>query len=910
MNLKGLRRICSAAPVCRKWTSKAAWIAVLCMVSTTLPAQSTAPTKSGDVRVEQLLREMTLDEKIQLLHGTGEDALTGQGQAGFLQGIPRLGIPSLRLADGPPGVLTRIPAAAPTATMGLAATFSTADARLNGELVAHEARTRGIDVVLQPFINMDRDFRWPRAYNTYGEDPLLTGVMGAEFIRGVQSQGVMAQAKHYIGYDTNSADVRIDQQTLHEIYLEPFADAVNAGVSSIMCSYNRINDLYSCGNAETLKNILRGELRFKGFVTSDWGATHDTNFINAGLDMEMPGPLPEPWTTPSFFELNPPRVAEPDCGKSGTALTDGGLPEEPRPQANSDSRTPEPKPSVDLRQLADRGIVSAKTIDDAVGRVLFEMDRFGLLDRKTQPQIDTAPMTAVDLATLRKTADEAAVLLKNQDAILPLKADSLTDIAPVGPGAGQLVAVGQIGEKAVGLPGLEVSPLEALRKLAGPSAHIAYAAADDWEGVPVPAQFLSHFGKPGLERREFKETAVHVDAQVNFTRTANTALPARESIVWSGTLTAPASGTYRLHLQLLGCIGRLEIDGHWVARNSFNWIHGEIVQAGQDGVAPTADGLGNLRAAMPLTAGPHRIRVEVDPDGSNQPTQVRLNWVTPQQQIDDYHAAVEAARRAKVAVVFVWSRLRPIFGLPGDQDRLIADVAAANPNTIVVLNVSQPVAMPWLGKVKAVLQMWWPGDEGGWATADVLLGRANPAGRLPFTWPRRLQDMPADDPTHPERSNEGIHGVATYSEGIFVGYRWFDNRKIDPLFPFGFGLSYTQFAYSNLHVAATADGGADVQFKVKNTGSRSGDEVAQVYLSAPGNPPAGVQFAVRALAGFDRVLLQPGESRQFSMHLDARRFQYWSVTDAKWVTAPGERMVFVGASSRDLRLRVAVAPQQ
>lgn len=908
MNQKRLHKIFSAASDCSKWASRVAWIAVLWIVSTALPAQSAAPARSKHARVEQLLHKMTLDEKIQLLHGTGEDALTGQGQAGFLQGIPRLGIPSLRLADGPPGVLTRIPAAAPTATMGLAATFSTTDARLNGELVAHEARARGIDVVLQPFINIDRDFRWPRAYNTYGEDPLLTGVMGAEFIRGVQSQGVMAQAKHYIGYDTNGADVRIDQQTLHEIYLEPFADAVDAGVSSIMCSYNRINAHYSCDNTETLKKILKGELGFKGFVTSDWGATHSTNFINAGLDMEMPGPLPEPWTTSSFFELNPPRAAELDCGKSGPALTDAGLPEEPRPQTESGSSTPEPKPSVDLKQLVARGIVSEKTIDDAVRRVLFEMDRFGLLDRKTEPRIDTASMAVNDLKTLRKTADDAAVLLKNQDAMLPLKADSLADIALVGPDAGRLVAVGQIGEKAVGLPELEVSPLEALRKLAGPGAHIAYAAADDWDGVPVPARFLSHFGKPGLERREFKESAVHIDAQVDFTRTANTSLPARESVVWSGTLTAPASGTYRLHLQLLGCIGRLEIDGHLVARNSFNWIHGEIVQAGQDGVAPTADGLDNLRAAMPLTAGPHRIRVEVDPDGSNQPTQVRLSWVTPQQQIGDYRAAVETARHAKVAVVFAWSRLRPVFGLPGDQDKLIADVAAANPNTIVVLNVSQPVAMPWLDKVKAVLNMWWPGDKGGWATADLLLGRVNPAGRLPFTWPRRLQDMPTDDPAHPERSNEGIHGVTTYSEGIFVGYRWFDSRKIDPLFPFGFGLSYTQFAYSDLRVEPSADGGADVLFKVKNTGSRSGDEVAQVYLSAPENPPTTAQFAVRALAGFERVSLPLGESRLLSIHLGSRSFQYWSTADSEWKIASGERTVFVGASSRDLRLHAAVVP--
>jgi beta-glucosidase len=875
--------------------------AVLCAVPATLPAQQT--TAANDVHIDELLQRMTLDEKIQLLHGTGEDALTGPGQAGYLEGIQRLGIPSLRMADGPPGVLTRIPAAAPTATMGLAATFSATDARLNGELVAHEARARGVDVVLQPFINIDRDFHWMRAYNTYGEDPLLTGIIGAAFIRGAQGQGVMAQAKHFVGYDTDATNVHIDPQALHEIYLEPFVHAVNAGVSSIMCSYNHINGPYSCGNADTLNGILRGEIGFKGFVTSDWGATHGTDFIRAGLDMEMPGPLPESWTNLSYFALNPPRVAEASGETESAALTDAGLPEEPREQTSQGPREPDPKPTADLKQLVADGVVTQKQIDQAVRRVLFEMDRFNLLNHKTESKVNSTALTESDQATLRKTAIDAAVLLKNSGAMLPLSAAALNDIVLIGPGAGQLVAVGQIGEKAVGLPELEVSPLAALRKQVGPAAHIGFAVADDMDGVPVPAEYLSHFGKLGLERREFKETAVHIDAQIDFTRAHGSALPARESAVWTGTLTVPASGIYRLHLQLLGCIGKLKIDDQVVAKNWFNWIHGEIVQPGQDNIFPTTDGLDNMRAAMTLTAGPHRIRLEIDPDSSEQPAEVRLSWVTPQQQQDNYRAAVDAARRAKVAVVFAWSRLRPVFGLPGDQDQLISDIATANPNTIVVLNVSQPVALPWLDKVKAVLQMWWPGDEGGWATADLLTGRANPAGRLPFTWPRRLQEMPADDPAHPERSQQGIHGVTTFSEGIFVGYRWFDQQQIDPLFPFGFGLSYTRFAYSNLRVEAAVDGGAEVHFKVQNAGYVAGDEVAQVYVSAPKNPPAEAQFAVRALAGFERIRLQPGEARELNVHIDPRKFMYWSTANGKWQTANGERTFFVGASSRDLRLQ-------
>jgi beta-glucosidase len=217
--------------------------------------------------------------------------------------------------------------------------------------------------------------------------------------------------------------------------------------------------------------------------------------------------------------------------------------------------------------------------------------------------------------------------------------------------------------------------------------------------------------------------------------------------------------------------------------------------------------------------------------------------------------------------------------------------------------------MPWLKKVKAVLQMWWPGDEGGWATANILLGKKSPGGRLPFTWARRFEDMPANDPVYPERTNKGVDGKTTFSEGIYVGYRWFDKKGIEPLFPFGYGLSYTKFEYSGLKVAPAGDDGVDVTFQVRNSGEVACDEVPQVYLGAPNDQPAGVQFAVHALAGFNRITLLPGESRTVSLHLPLRRFQYWSVTSKRWTTATGPRTVYVGASSRDLRLEAAAAIQ-
>jgi beta-glucosidase len=858
---------------------------------------------TGSTKVDHLLSQMTLDEKIAMIHGTGEDATTYQGEAGYLPGIKRLGIPPMRFADGPPGILTRVPSIAPTSTMGLAATFSREDALANGTVIGHEALSHGVSVALQPFVNIDRNFAFGRGYNTFGEDPFLTSEMGAAEIVGIQQEGVMSQVKHFIGYDTDATDVFIDQQTLHEVYAAPFAAAVKAGVSSVMCSYNKINGRYACGNPDTLIGILKKENGFEGFVTSDWGAVHATGFINGGLDMEMPGPLSVPWGDPSYFVVNPnlPLAPKPES----QPLTAGGLPEEPRPAQ------PQSEPATDLKRLLAAGVISEDTITRAAGRVLVMMEKFGYLDGKAKLDV-TPSRIAENAAIVERTAIDAAVLLKNDGGALPLKPMDLESLALIGPGAGQTIAVGMTGEKALGLPERQIGTLAALRQLAGSGAHVAYAVANDMDGTPVPARFLSHNGAPGLERSgPSAGDAVAIDADLNFTRAAGTALAVNSIFQWNGTLEIPEGGTYRLHLQFLGCWARLKIDGQYVAKSWFNWIHGEVTQAGQDNILPTTDGLANMRVAMPLTAGAHRISIEVNPDTSNSPVQVRLNWVTPQQQADNYRAAIEAARQAKTAVVFVWSRGVPVFGLPGDQDKLIEDVTAVNPNTIVVLNLCQPVAMPWLGRVKAVLQMWWPGDEGGWATAKLLLGQANPGGRLPITWPKRLADMPANDPAYPERSEQGVNGKTTFSEGLFVGYRWFDRQKIEPLFPFGYGLSYTKFAYSDLETSPAADGGVDVHVRIQNTGSVAGDEVVQLFLNKPDPAPAGVQFADSALSGFSRVALKPGQATRIVMHVPLRQLQYWSTANSRWMTAPGSRTLWVGGSSRDRRLegRLETPPQ-
>jgi beta-glucosidase len=853
---------------------------------------------------------MTLQEKLTLIHGTQEDPAVYQGQAGYLAGIPRLGIPGLRFADGPPGVLTRNPSQAETATMGVAATFSIKDAEDNGIVIGREDRALGIDVSLQPFVNIARDLEFGRAYNTFGEDAFLTSQMGVAEIKGIQSQHVMAQIKHYVAYDSNATSIFVDDQTLHEVYVAPFDAAIKADVSSIMCSYNRVNGTFACGNESTLTRILRDELGFKGFVTSDWGATHAVTFINAGLDMEMPGepdPKAHGFSLPSFFDSRPIPPPPPARGGGMEEVADmfgGHIPEEPPRKREGESDFGVKLDPRKMPEALKDGTVNEAAITRAAGRVLYEIARFGYLDGKSKHGV-TAQSIDANAKIIEKTGEDAAVLLKNDGGVLPLKQADLNSVVLIGPTGGQVDSIGINGERSVGLPERQVGPLAAMKKISG-DAKIGFAVDDDMTGTPVPASALSHDGQPGLLRTG--SGTDKVDPQLDFTVKNGNPLPPNSTITWKGTLTPPHAGTYWIYLQALGTNARIFLDGKRLAGTGAfqGGVHGDILQANQDNAIPTTDNLDNVRRAVELTDGPHAIEISTTPDSSNAPVQVRLNWYTPEQRKADHEQAIAAARNAKIAVVFLWTRLEPVFGLPGEQDKLVEEVAAVSPNTVVVLNTSMPVALPWIDKVKAVLQMWWPGDEGGWSTANILLGKTSPAGRLPITWGKNLTDYPATDPKFPERSRQGVDHKTTYSEGVIVGYRWFDKQNIEPLFAFGHGLTYTTFDYSGLAVTKAKDGGLDVKVTLRNTGKMPSDEVPQVYLGAPSEIPDGVQFPVRALVAFDRIHLAAGESKLVNLHVAPRQLQYWSTKESKWITPGGKRTVSVGASSRDLRLNQSI----
>jgi len=893
------------------WQPRAVLVLVMTASSLSAFAQAVPSESANEARIDHLLSQMTLEEKMNLIRGNVEPAETNQGQAGYLPGVPRLSVPPLRFADGPPGVLTRIAGQAESATMAVAATWSRKDAEQNGIAIGRQARSLGIDVVLQPFINIDRDITFARSYNTLGEDPFLTGVMGAAEIRGEQSQGVMSQAKHYVGYDSDSYNVFIDPQTLHEVYVAPFDAAVRAGVASIMCSYNKLNGIFACGNPDTLKTILRDEIGFKGFITSDWGGVHNVHFLNQGLTMEMPGEVssdsPFAGMIHTFFatkQQDPTAPTKPNEAALAGMLG-GTIPEETKGGGMDLNAFPMDTDPATMRSALADGSIKESDINAAARRVLYEIDRFGFLDGKQKHNITPQDIEA-NAAVIEKTAEDAAVLLKNDDHTLPLKSEDLADLVLIGPTAGQVAAIGTFGERSPGLAERQVGPLAALQKLA-PNAKIAYAVDDDMTGTPIPASLLSHDGQPGLLRTETNGKK-SVDPVLDFTQTNHSALPPNSAITWTGELSVPADGEYWLYLQAIGTRGRMFVDGKELGRTGATkgTVHGDIQHSSQDNGLPTTDGLDNVRRAIELTQGSHKLSVEISGDTSQAPAQIRLNWMTPKERQTNHLAALTAARSARTAVVFLWTRDKPSFVLPGEQNRLVEEIAAVNPNTIVVLNTSQAIDMPWLPKVKAVLEMWWPGDEGGWATAKTLLGQNNPAGRLPFTWAKQLSDYPATDPAHPERSAKGVDGKTTFSEGVLVGYRWFDDRKIDPLFAFGEGLSYTHFEYSDMKATRSSDGGASVSIRIKNTGRVAGDEVPQVYLEAPEKRPAGVQFAERKLVAFDRLTLQPNESKEVTLRIEPRQFQYWSTSTNAWVLPTGSRTLKAGSSSRDLKLEATI----
>ncbi|MER7506403.1 glycoside hydrolase family 3 C-terminal domain-containing protein [Nonomuraea pusilla] len=876
-------------------------VAALAGVASAAPARTPVLPPAGR-RVDALLRRLTLAEKVSLLYGADDPA--PKGQAGYLPGVPRLGVPELRLADGPAGVRLAAPSTALPAPVALAAAFDPGLARRFGAALGREGRALGMDVLLAPMANIVRVPQAGRNFETLGEDPLLAAELVAAEVRGIQGEGLIATVKHYAANEfeagRRTVDVRVDERTLREIHLPAFEAAVRAGVGAVMAAYPRVNGVHAAEHRTLLTAILRGEWGFEGWVMSDWHATHSAAAaLAAGLDMEMP--------SGEHFARLPAEVAA--------------------------------------------GRVPERAVDAAVRRVLGQLDRFGLVGGgRPRPRRDPAAQTR----TAWEVAVAGAVLLRNRGEVLPLGRADLASLAVIGPTAASLLVGGGGSARVVpagtgrteeataaGVVGGGVeSPLRALRRRAGQGADIRYATGVDLEGVPVPASALSLRRSPGagtIGPTGSAEAAGPGEPGGTGTtgepgepggpggsggaggsgepgepggpgwpgwpaapidHTGARALPPGTSWTWTGAITAPETGDYDLRVQ--GAGGAPAFHGSVTLT-----LDGERIGAagalfgGNGSLITTSGGLLGAGARVRLRAG-RPVPITVTAVGApGTPLQVRLAWVTPSARRAALREAVALARQARTALVFAFDEGtegsdRASLALPHDQDDLVRAVAAANPRTVVVLNTGGPVLMPWLDEVPAVLQMWYPGQEGGDATAALLLGAENPGGRLPVTFPRR----PGDAPTAIPERYPGVEGRAVYGEGVLVGYRHYDAHGIEPLFPFGHGLSYTRFAYSGLSVRRAGDGLA-VSFTLANAGRRAGCEVAQVYLSAPPDPP--VPMPPRRLAAFARVRLEPGERRTVTLSVARRALEYWA-EGRGWVVAAGRRTVLVGASSRDLRL--------
>jgi len=809
-------------------------------------------TTDSEKRVEDLLGKMTLEEKIDFIGGT-------QGYS--IRGDSSLGIPQLLTADGPVGVRGKTPSTAYPASICLTASWDTAMAGRVGAGIGMEARSKNTAVMLGPAMNIHRAPMCGRNFEYLGEDPFLAGKIAANYIRGLQSQGVMATAKHYLGnnqeFDRNNVSSDMDERTLREIYLPAFRASVTEGkVAAVMTSYNLVNGVHASQNDFIINKILKDEWKFDGFVMSDWGSINDMiRSTNGGLDLEMP---------------------------SGKVMCRDSL-----------------LPAI------ESGKVLVSTIDDKVRRILRQEERFGMLDDR-----DPSRGAPLDSAFTRSAALDAArggvVLLRNENGMLPLDAKKIRSVAVIGPNAHPAVTGG--GGSSSVMPVHSLSLLEALQRVAGPDVKVTLEPGSI-SGGQEPPEFYDRTefctmvdGKPvqGLKAEFFSKRWPQGKADYEaifpvLNRVFSDSLPGvsrnRFFARFLGILKVPQSGLYRFVVSSDGGY-RLTIDNKPVVGSWWGQKEAE------------KSGLVSLEAGReyPVELGYYQLR---------ESGVIRLGYDAPdavERKFAEVHDRVHKTAQSHDCVVLSVGfngetesegSDRP-FQLSAEQERLVAEVLKAGKNTIVVLNAGGNVDMSgWLPKTAALVHAWYPGQEGNLAVAEILFGVTNPSGKLPVSFEKRWEDNATFNSYY---DTDGDKRVA-YSEGVFLGYRHFDTRGVEPLFPFGFGLSYTKFEFGKLRVK----GGklkfsepVEIKVRVTNTGKREGAEIVQLYVE---DPVSSVPRPAKELKAFAKVWLKPGEGRDVSFTLHEDAFQFFHPDKRCWVAEPGEFVLLAGESSRDIRTK-------
>jgi len=808
------------------------------------------PKASIEDRVEDLLKQMTLEEKL--------EQLAGYGESGFdTKTNERLGIPAFKMTDGPLGVRWWQATAFPCGA-SVAATWDTALVARFAEALAAETHAKGRNFLLGPCVNIHRFPAGGRNFESYGEDPYLTSRLAVSYIKALQSKNVIACIKHYAlnnqEWRRTEIDVKADERTMREIYLPSFEAAVKeAGVYTVMSAYNKVNGWWCSENKELLTEILKNDWGFKGLVVSDWVSTHSTEHAaNNGLDIEMP---------------------------------------------SADVFTVEK-----LKNALQEGKITEETINDKVRRILRVKFMAGLFDNKVTR--DTAVLTGEAHKKLAlDIAKQSIVLLKNENDLLPLDLTKLKRIAVIGPNAAT-ARTGGGGSSHIS-PFYSISPLGGIKTLVGNEAEVIYAMGDELRSTPLPPvreEFLrpANMEGKGLKaeyftnpRLEGEAAFTRVDSVIDFNWEDSPPAPGigkdSYSVRWTGTIIPPVSRKYTFFTASDDGV-RLFINGEKLIDN---WTdHGATVDS----------------AMISLVAGRScDIKLEFYENGGS--AVIILGWDLPvtKARNDMITEAVKAATGADAAIVFAgtsdsfesegYDRIGGLY-LPGNQDELILAVAKANPRTIVVLNTGTPVIMKsWLGNIPALIEAFFPGQEGGNAIAEILFGKCNPSGKLPFSFISGYDQSPAYK-GYKDKSLE-----AHYSEGIYVGYRYLEKNNLTPTFPFGFGLSYTTFEYSDLKTEKISNDSYNVMVKIKNTGKIAGGEIVQLYV---GDNHSSVPRPLKELKGFSKIFLEPGEEKEVSIPLNFRSFAYYDMNGKQWKIDPGNFELLVGSSSTDIKLRTLI----
>lgn len=795
-----------------------------------------------------LLERLSLEEKVSLLGGE---------EFWSLPALPAIGLEPIVMSDGPTGVKCAgdTPVRSPIVPCGtaLAATWNTDLVQDVASLLGEAARVNGVHVLLAPATNMLRSPLGGRNFEYYSEEPFLAGAITCAYVRGVQSEGVAATVKHFVCNDAESsrmdASVEIDEQTLREVYLLPFEMAVrDAGTWALMCSYNKLRGTYMSAHP-LLDHLLRDEWEFDGIVVSDWGAVRDTvASATVGLDLEMPGP-------PIFRG-----------DKLAAAVRSGEVPE--------------------------------RAIDEKVLRILRLARRTGALGEGLDRRRRRPPFEAATI--LRRAAAESFVLLKNDGGVLPLSTGSKVAVL------GRVAALPPLqggGSANVG-PIAALSPLESIRVLAGSSGEIRYEPG--YSSSTLPRLDLAWVGTDGftVEVRDASRPGdppidVHTQRTDRFIfREVVAGRRLAELVVrLRATLAPPLDGDYVFGISAAGAC-TLRIADEQVlelgAEHTLDWSY--LYRPENRGIARV-----KLEGGVP-------VRFELDyrmtPGPRGEIGLVTLRAQAPEPE-DLLPRAVDAARAADVAVVVVGlgeeyeseGYDRASFELPPEQKELIEAVATANPSTVVVLSAGAPVSLDWAEHVPAVMLAWYAGQELGPALAGVLMGRTEPGGRLPMTFPVRLEDAAVPDPA----PDDPQAGIWHYREGLLTGYRHFDRNDVEPAFCFGHGLGYTHVSYEDLRVERTGDAEVEVVVRIRNRGARRGKEVVQVYVGSedPSRP-------VRELKAFAPIHLDAGAEGELVFALGGRAFSHWDSALGRFAVIPGRHEIAVGSSSRDLRLTKSV----